>query len=81
MELLGPAIAFLVAFWVYSDAKGRGKTTTKALLWFAGVFFILIVFLPLWFITRPKVKTCFQCGEKCQGEAEKFFCSRCNIEL
>ena len=55
-EMLPVLIAFLVGFWVYRDAKRRGKTTGRAFLWFLGVFMVLIVFLPLWFITRPRKK-------------------------
>lgn len=55
-EMLPVIIAFLVGFWVYRDAKRRGKTTGRAFLWFLGVFMMLIVFLPLWFITRPRNK-------------------------
>ena len=81
MEFFGLAIAFIVAFWVYSDAKNRGKTTGKAFLWFLGVFFILILFLPIWLITRPKVKLCSRCGEYYEyGESDRC-CSRCGIEL
>ena len=81
MEVIGLAIAFIVAFWVYSDAKNRGKTTGKAFLWFLGVFFILILFLPLWLFTRPKVKLCSHCGEYYEyGESDRF-CPRCGVEL
>lgn len=81
MELIGLAIAFIVAFWVYSDAKNRGKTTRKAFLWFLGVFFVLILFLPLWFITRPKVKLCPHCGEYYEYGASDGSCPRCGVEL
>ena len=54
--MLPVLIASLVGFWVYRDAKRRGKTTGKAFLWFLGVFSLLIVFLPIWFITRPRKK-------------------------
>ncbi len=81
MEFIGLAIAFIVAFWVYSDAKNRGKTTRKAFLWFLGVFFILILFLPLWLITRPKVKLCPHCGEYYEYGASDVFCPRCGVEL
>ena len=81
MELFGLAIAFVVAFWVYSDAKNRGKTTGKAFLWFLGVFFVLILFLPLWFITRPRVKLCTHCGEYYEYGASKGFCPECGVEL
>ena len=81
MELIGLAIAFVVAFWVYSDAKNRGKTTGRAFLWFLGVFFVLILFLPLWLITRPKVKLCPHCGEYYEYGASDIFCPRCGVEL
>ncbi len=81
MQFIGVAIAFIVAFWVYSDAKNRGKTTRKAFLWFLGVFFVLILFLPLWLITRPKVKLCPHCGEYYEYGAENVLCPRCGVEL
>ena len=81
MQFIGLAIAFVVAFWVYSDAKNRGKTTGKAFLWFLGVFFLLILFLPLWFITRPKVKLCPHCGEDYEYGAADILCPRCGVEL
>lgn len=81
MELLGLAIAFIAAFWVYTDAKSRGKTTGKAFLWFLGVFFVLILFLPLWLITRPKVKLCSYCGKYCEYRKSEGFCSECGVEL
>ena len=70
MEFIGPAIAFLVAFWVYSDAKGRGKTTTKALLWFAGVFFILICRFGL--LQGLKLKLVFNAVKSARGKHRSF---------
>ncbi|MCY3986567.1 MAG: hypothetical protein OXF23_05965 [Candidatus Dadabacteria bacterium] len=82
MEYIGLAIAFAVSFWVYSDAKSRGKSTGKAFLWFLGVFAILILFLPLWLITRPKnVKLCSHCDEYYEYGKSDVFCPRCGIEL
>ena len=78
MEYLGLAIAFVAAFWVYTDAKNRGKTTVKAFLWFLGVFFVLILFLPLWLITRPKVKLCSYCDEYYESDGS---CPGCDVEL
>ncbi len=62
MSMIGPVIALIVACWVYRDAKIRGKSTGAALLWFAGVALILILFLPLWFILRPR-NICTGCGK------------------
>ncbi len=81
MQFLGLAIAFIAAFWVYTDAKNRGKTTVKAFLWFLGVFFVLIIALPLWLITRPKVKLCPYCGEYYEYKESDEFCPRCGVEL
>ena len=81
MQFVGVAIAFIVAFWVYSDAKNRGKTTGKAFLWFLGVFFVLILFLPLWLITRPKVKLCTYCGQYYEYGESDVLCPRCGVEL
>jgi len=56
-ELIGALIAFLAGLWVYRDALKRGKTKTKAFLWALAVFMALIIFLPLWLITRPGRET------------------------
>lgn len=51
-------IAFLIgaiaAYWVYNDAKGRGHSTTTALLWALGTLAALIIFLPLYLIFGRK---------------------------
>ena len=48
-QLIGMCIAFVIAFWVYTDAAKRGM---NAVGWAIGVFLLLIVFLPLYFIKR-----------------------------
>jgi len=50
MTIIGLAIAALAAYWVYSDARGRGHGSTTALLWSLGTLFMLVVFLPLYLI-------------------------------
>jgi hypothetical protein len=53
MTLAGILIALLIAVAVYNDAKPRGM---EALPWAAGVFLLMIIFLPLYFILRkPKM--------------------------
>ena len=42
-------IALLIAILVYKDANSRGM---PAFAWSAGVFLLMIVFLPLYFILR-----------------------------
>lgn len=84
-EFIGFLVALGAAFWVFSDAKARGVSGGKAFLWFLGTLFLLIVFLPLWLIIRPK-KTfeveviakpvlCAHCGK--YYEAAPAFCPNC----
>ncbi len=80
MKMIGAVIALVVAFWVYRDAKIRGKTTAMALLWFAGVFLLLILFLPLWFILRPK-NICPHCNNYYKYKDMGRYCPMCNVEL
>lgn len=54
MEWLGLGIALIAAGWVFSDAKERGSSVP--ILWAAGVFAMLIIFLPLYFFMRPSKK-------------------------
>lgn len=52
--LIGMAIAGAVAYWVFLDARARNM---QAPLWALGVFAIMIVMLPLYFILRkPKLE-------------------------
>ncbi len=43
-----------ICYWVYKDAKERGSE--HALLWAIGVFLLLIVVLPMYFLMRPPKK-------------------------
>ncbi|KPK82879.1 MAG: hypothetical protein AMS27_13685 [Bacteroides sp. SM23_62_1] len=53
-SLIGILVALLVAILVGQDAKKRGM---NAWVWGIGVFLVLIVFLPLYFILRkPKIE-------------------------
>ena len=53
IRLVGLAIALTIAFLVKKDAKSRGMND---IAWSAGVFLLLIIFLPLYFIKRkPKL--------------------------
>ena len=55
MILISILIPFFIALWVAIDAKKRGYDQFKVFLWFLGVWLILIVFLPLYFILRSRV--------------------------
>ena len=50
MAIIGFAIAAFAAYWVYNDAKGRGRGDGVAIGWAIGTFLLLIVFLPLYLI-------------------------------
>ena len=85
MELVGLFVALIIAAWVYSDAKSRGKASGPALLWSLGVLLLLIIFLPLWFFLRPKKeseiviadrpKLCAECGKYYEGMPS--YCPNC----
>lgn len=51
--LIGLCILAWVCYWVVKDARSRGMDGTG---WAIGVFLLLIVFLPLYFMFRkPKL--------------------------
>lgn len=84
-EFIGFLIALAVAFWVFSDARARGKSTGSAFLWCLGTLLLLIVFLPLWLILRPKKDfefkvidkptLCMHCGKYYEGTPA--YCPNC----
>lgn len=47
-------IPLLIAWWVASDASKRGYNKGAVIAWFLGVWLMLIIFLPLYFILRSK---------------------------
>lgn len=54
MVSVGFLFSIIVAVWVFSDARSRGKDNGVAFGWFLGTLFLLMVFLPIWLIVRPK---------------------------
>jgi ribosomal protein L37E len=77
-------LVVIVAFCVVMDAVNRGKSLLISLLWGAGTFFLLCVFLPMWILTRPPMPdeeqaavsmTCPQCGTRYPANA--LYCSTC----
>jgi len=82
-------IPLIVAIWVYSDARKRGKSNLSAFLWSLSVFLLLIVFLPIWLITRPKLpgelpsvnlpQLCIYCGRYYEGTPH--YCPNCGHKL
>ena len=88
-------LPMIIALWVFFDSQKHGYTFWQGLLWAIGVFFILIVFLPLYLFYRnkrkklvpvpgraplPSVSTpCFYCGQPYQGDPK--ICPRCGQNL
>lgn len=87
-QSLGVFIAGCVAIWVVLDAIRHGKSRAAALGWGAGVFLLLIVFLPLYLVLRDKTQTaplkteaaqCRYCGLAVPGNAA--YCPHCSKQL
>jgi hypothetical protein len=88
-QWLGVFIAGCVAVWVVLDATRHGKSRGAAFGWGAGVFLLLIVFLPLYLVLRDKaapatpVKTeaaqCRYCGLAVPANAD--YCPHCSKQL
>jgi len=89
IRYIGLFFSIALAFWVYLDAKKRGKTPGKALAWATGVLLLWVVFFPLWLLTRPKevlgedafehMRVCLSCGGYIDREAS--FCPHCGHRL
>ena len=93
--ILFHVVPLVVALWVFFDSQKHGYTFAQGLLWAIGVFFILIVFLPLYFFYRNKrkktvkvpgrapapasVTPCFYCGQPYQGSPQT--CPNCGQNL
>ena len=45
--IIAMLIPMLAAFWVFIDAKEKGRSEGQALLWAIGTFMALIIFLPI----------------------------------
>ena len=48
--------AFLISSWVRRDARRRGRSEAVGRLWGIETFLLAIVFLPLWLLTRPRLR-------------------------
>ena len=88
-------LPLIVALWVFFDSQKHGYTFSQGLLWAIGVFFLLIIFLPLYFFYRNKRKrgaavpaqapilssstACFYCGRPYQGDPK--ICPNCGQNL
>jgi len=88
-------VSFAVAIWVFFDSQKRGSTVGRSLLWAAGVFLVLIVFLPLYLAARkkkeraqaaareastpPALNMCFYCRQAYEGSPSS--CPHCGQNL
>jgi len=87
--LIALIIPLVAAIWVASDAKKRGYSNTAIIGWFIGVWFLLIVFLPLYLIFRSRktfsfaddeaTRVCPYCGKLFKGNPN--FCPYCGEKL
>lgn len=88
-------IALLVGFWVFWDAKARGRPDSKAILWGMGTFLMMLVVLPLWlFYFRGKeysdsenrnfigsISRCSSCGGSFKFIPNAKYCPFCGKAL
>lgn len=54
--IIGLAIAFGAALWVYNDAKERGMSSGGQYFWAFFTLAFLILGLPIYLVARPKHK-------------------------
>jgi hypothetical protein len=87
-------INMVVALWIFYDSQKRGASIWAGLFWAVGVFFLLVIFLPLYMITRrkkggtpaggamtadPPTSACPYCRQPYPGQPN--FCPRCGQSL
>jgi len=53
--IIGFGIAAAVSYWVHMDCLKRGRSHGAARFWSVGTFLLLIIFLPLHLIFRPRL--------------------------
>lgn len=77
----GFIIALLIAIWVASDANKRGM---NGVAWAIGVFFLCIVFLPIYLIVRKPLLAQQPYGYPPPGQQPPppgHFCSNCGTPV
>lgn len=83
--LVGLGICFFLSIWVYNDAKKRERELP--LLWAIAVFFVWILFFPIYLATRPdktliikkQPELCPHCGKYYEPPVK--FCPNCGHQL
>ncbi|MDR3560674.1 MAG: zinc ribbon domain-containing protein [Negativicutes bacterium] len=85
MTMLGLAIAALAAYWVFTDARGRGHEFTTAILWSLGTLAMLIIFLPLYLIVGRRLQPSRRSEKSIDIEAvpveELVYCPMCGSKV
>jgi hypothetical protein len=85
MEIFSVIIACLVAYWIFKDGENRYPTKSIApLAWAVGTFLLMIVFLPLYLISRPKKHKGKNNEELSQNQnqlKDLSFCIKCKNKL
>lgn len=56
IETVCAVIALIIGYWVHKNARARGASDANALVWAIVVVMLPPIFLPLYFIFRPKMK-------------------------
>jgi hypothetical protein len=94
LKLLLFFVPMVAALWVFFDSQKHGYSIGKGLLWAIGVFFAMIVFLPLYLVARrrkPQMSpspssrqdspptACFYCGRPYEGSPK--LCPHCGQNL
>lgn len=72
--IIGLLIALGVGIWVGTDADKRGYSTGVCWAWGIGTFLLLIVVLPIYLITRPKLNAS---GNQVLASSSPQFCTNC----
>jgi hypothetical protein len=74
----------MVTAWVYRDATKRGEGTARALVSATAVCLLMIIFLPVYLLTRPPLPRatgrptlCSTCGKYAEAISGSAFCPLC----
>jgi len=75
--LFANIISLAIALWVFYDSQKRGYSVSRGLLWAVGVFFILIIFLPLYLAARKKKERMQTAAQEASALPTLSFCFYC----
>ncbi len=72
MQMFGLLVASVVALWVVNDARTRGLSGRTAFWWGLGTIMALIIALPLWMFSRPRLRNDARNGSHLDNESNAF---------